>query len=589
MEVIEKVLWMVGGIALFLYGMHMMGEGLSKVSGGKLESILERLTNTPVKAVLVGAGVTAVIQSSAATIVMVVGFVNSGIMKLGQAVNVIIGANVGTTITAWLLSLSGIKGGGFFALLKPSSFAPVLAIVGVVLVSFLKKEKHHVVGTIMAGFGILMIGMTIMSDAVSPLADVPEFTNILTMFSNPILGMLAGLVLTAVIQSSSASVGILQVLCNTGAVTFGTAIRIIMGQNVGTCITALISSITANREAKRAALLHLYYNILKTSLFMAIFYSLDAIIHFAFLDNPISAIGVAVVHSLFNIVECIVLLPFSGLLVKFVYWTVPDKATEEEISPVGVELKTLDTRFLDNPGVAIERSRRVAITMAEYTRKAIFTAMELLQHYDPEKAEEVARLESDIDRFEDEIGTYLVKISGKEMQEKESHMLSIILHCIGDFERISDHALNIKEAAEEMQEKELSFSDKAVEELNIYTNAIKEIVNLAFTAFENDDRQSADMVEPLEEVIDQLSIEMKKRHIKRLRKGKCTIELGFVLSDLTTNYERVADHCSNIAVCLLQVKEDQFEAHEYLDALKDGDDIGFRGKVLAYGQKYMLP
>lgn len=589
MEVIEKVLWMVGGIALFLYGMHMMGEGLSKVSGGKLESILERLTNTPVKAVLVGAGVTAVIQSSAATIVMVVGFVNSGIMKLGQAVNVIIGANVGTTITAWLLSLSGIKGGGFLSLLKPSSFAPVLAIVGVVLVSFMKKEKHHVVGTIMAGFGILMIGMTIMSDAVSPLADVPEFTNILTMFSNPILGMLAGLILTAVIQSSSASVGILQVLCNTGAVTFGTAIPIIMGQNVGTCITALISSITANREAKRAALLHLYYNILKTSLFMAIFYSLNAIIHFAFLDNPISAIGVAVVHSLFNIVACIVLLPFSGLLVKFVYWTVPNKTTEEEISPVGVELKTLDTRFLDNPGVAIERSRRVAITMAEYTRKAIFTAMELLQHYDPEKAEEVARLESDIDRFEDEIGTYLVKISGKEMPEKESHMLSIILHCIGDFERISDHALNIKEAAEEMQEKGMSFSDKAVEELNIYTNAIKEIVNLAFTAFENDDRQSADMVEPLEEVIDQLSIEMKKRHIKRLRKGKCTIELGFVLSDLTTNYERVADHCSNIAVCLLQVKEDQFEAHEYLDALKDGDDIGFRGKVLAYGQKYMLP
>lgn len=589
MEVIEKVLWMVGGIALFLYGMHMMGEGLSKVSGGKLESILERLTNTPVKAVLVGAGVTAVIQSSAATIVMVVGFVNSGIMKLGQAVNVIIGANVGTTITAWLLSLSGIKGGGFLSLLKPSSFAPVLAIVGVVLVSFMKREKHHVVGTIMAGFGILMIGMTIMSDAVSPLADVPEFTNILTMFSNPLLGMLAGLVLTAVIQSSSASVGILQVLCNTGAVTFGTAIPIIMGQNVGTCITALISSITANREAKRAALLHLYYNILKTSLFMAIFYSLDAIIHFAFLNNPISAIGVAVVHSLFNIVACIVLLPFSGLLVKFVYWTVPDKAVEEEISAVGVELKTLDTRFLDNPGVAIERSRRVAITMAEYTRKAIFTAMELLQNFDPEKAEEVARLESDIDRFEDEIGTYLVKISGKEMSEKESHTLSIILHCIGDFERISDHALNIKEAAEEMQEKGMSFSDKAVEELAIYTNAIKEIVNLAFTAFENDDRQSADMVEPLEEVIDQLSIEMKKRHIKRLRKGKCTIELGFVLSDLTTNYERVADHCSNIAVCLLQVKEDQFEAHEYLDALKDGDDIGFRGKVLAYGQKYMLP
>ena len=584
------LLTMMGGLALFLYGMHMMGEGLSRVSGSKLENILEKLTNNPVKAVLVGAGVTAVIQSSTATIVMVVGFVNSGIMQLEQAVNVIIGANVGTTITAWLLSLTGIESTSFIIqLFKPSSFAPVLALIGVILINFTKKEKHKTVGTVIAGFAILMIGMDTMSGAVNGLADVPEFTNMLTMFSNPLLGVLVGFIMTAIVQSSSASVGILQALSRSGAVTGATAVPVIMGQNIGACITVLISAIGANKDAKKAALMHLYYNIVKTTLFMVVFYAANTCLHFSFMEEAISPLGIALIHSLFNIALCILLLPFSKMFVKLVNLTVPDKVKEGEMSPVDVELKTLDSRFLENPGLAIERSRRVAITMAQYSKKSIFTALDLLQSYDADKAAEVEKLEQDIDRFEDEIGTYLVKISGKDMTEKESHVLSILLHCIGDFERISDHALNIKESADEMQERGLVFSDKAMEELTVFMDAIKEILDISFTAFETDSSETAELVEPLEEVIDQLNIEMKKRHIKRLRKGKCTIELGVLLTELTNNFERVADHCSNIAVCLLQVKEDSYETHEYLDNLKESENINFRGKVLAYAEKYRLP
>lgn len=585
-----NLLTMVGGLALFLYGMNLMGDGLSKASGGRLESILEKLTNTPIKGVLVGAGVTAIIQSSSATTVMVVGFVNSGIMKLEQAVNVIIGANVGTTITSWLLSLTGIESGSFFVqLLKPSSFAPILAIVGVVLLTFSKKDRRKDIGTIMAGFAILMIGMDTMSAAVKPLAEVPEFTRVLTMFSNPILGMLAGLVLTAVIQSSSASVGILQALCRTGAVGYATAIPVIMGQNIGTCITAMISSVGASKDARRAALLHLYYNIVKTSLFMAIFYAINAFVDFSFMESAISPLGVAVVHSAFNIAACIVLLPFSKLFVKLVYFTVPDRVKEEEMTPEEIELRTLDARFLDSPGLAIERSRQVAVTMARYAQKSIRLATGLLRSYDVQKAAEVEKLESQVDRFEDELGTYLVKLSSRNLSEKESHTLSILLHSIGDFERISDHALNIKEAADEMADKKMAFSDKATEELSVFINAISEILETAIHAFETENLNTAELVEPLEEVIDQLNIEIKKRHVKRLRKGKCTIELGFVLSDITTNFERVADHCSNIAVCLLQVSEDGFETHEYLDSLKEEDNMDFKGKVLAYREKYTLP
>lgn len=585
-----SVLSMVGGLALFLYGMHMLGEGLSKVSGGRLEIILEKLTSNPVKAMLVGAGVTAVIQSSSATTVMVVGFVNSGIMRLEQAVNVIIGANVGTTMTAWLLSLSSIEGSSFFIqMLKPSSFSPILAIIGVCMITFSKKEKKQDIGTIMAGFAILMIGMDTMSGAVEPLADVPEFGEILVMFSNPILGMLVGLVLTAIIQSSSASVGILQALCQTGSVGYATAIPVIMGQNIGTCVTALISSIGASKDAKRAALLHLYYNIVKTSLFMIVFYSIDYFVNFAFMDESISALGVAVVHSAFNIAACVILLPFSKMFVKLVYITVPDKVEEKKLSAEDIELRTLDARFLETPGLAIERSRHVAITMARYAQHSIDLAMELLRNYDTEKAKEVVKLESMVDRFEDELGTYLVKLSSKDLSEKESQVLSILLHSIGDFERISDHALNIKEAADEMSEKGMSFSDKATEEVTVFANAVSEILETAISAFEEEDLAKAQLVEPLEEVIDQLNIEIKKRHVKRLRKGKCTIELGFVLSDVTTNFERVSDHCSNIAVSLLQISDDRYETHEYLDTLKDSDNLDFKGKVLAYKEKYLLP
>ena len=584
------LLEMIGGLALFLYGMHLMGEGLTKASGGRMESILEKLTSNPIKGFIMGMLVTAVIQSSSATTVMVVGFVSSGIMKLTQAVNVIIGANVGTTITAWLLSATGIDSKNFLLqLCKPSSFAPVLAIIGVVLVMFCKKEKKHDAGYILLGFAVLMIGMDIMSGAVKGLGQVPEFTNILLMFSHPILGMLVGLILTAIIQSSSASVGILQALSLTGAVSYGTAIPIIMGQNIGTCVTALISSVGSSKNARRTALIHLYYNFIATVIFMIAFYSINHFVNFAFLGDAISPLMIAVIHTLFNVAAAILIMPFGKGLVKLVCLTVKDDTEEKELTEADKVLMTLDARFLDTPGLAIERCKDVASTMARYAQQSIAKALNLLKNYSAESAAEVAKLEALVDRFEDELGTYLVKLSSRDLSEKESHTLSVLLHSIGDFERISDHALNIKEAADEMAEKDMQFSDKATEELRVFTKAVLEILETAISAFEAEDTVKAELVEPLEEVIDQISVEVKDRHIKRLRKGKCTIELGFVLSDITTNLERVSDHCSNIAVCLLQVKEDSYETHEYLDALKVSDDINFKGKVLAYKEKYMLP
>lgn len=585
------VLEMIGGLALFLYGMNVLGDGLKKVSGGKLEKILAKLTSTPLKAALVGAGVTAVIQSSSATTVMVVGFVNSGIMKLQQAVGIILGANVGTTVTAWLLSMQAIEGGSFIMkLLKPSSFSPILAIIGVAIIMFSKKEKKKDIATILVGFAVLMIGMDIMSSAVSGLRDVPEFTQILTMFSNPVLGMLMGIILTAIIQSSSASVGILQALCSTGAVSFATAIPVIMGQNVGTCITALISSVGASKDARRAALIHFYYCVIKTVTFMVGFYAIDSFVNFAFMETSIDAVWVATIHSIFNIAACIVFLPISQLFVKLVMWTIPESAVKEaELTEEEKVLRSLDVRFLDTPGLALEHCKNVATAMAGISRKSMELGIELLFNYDEEKANEVVRLESEVDKFEDELGTYLLKLSSHDLSEKESQMLSVLLHCIGDFERISDHALNIKEAADEMHDKELSFSEKATEELQVFATAITDILNMSMNVFESEDLEMAELVEPLEEVIDQLNVEMKKRHVKRLRKGKCTIELGFILSDITTNFERVADHCSNIAVNLFQSGDEDFEAHEYKDTLKTSDNLDFKGRVMAYRSKYTLP
>lgn len=588
---IFSILTMVGGLALFLYGMEVLGDGLKKMSGGKLEIILEKLTSNKLMAILLGAGVTAVIQSSSATTVMVVGFVNSGIMKLSQAIGVILGANVGTTVTAWLLSLSGVDGTGFFLqLLKPSSFSPILAIAGVAMRSMSKKEKHRDMATIMIGFAVLMIGMDTMSNAVKPLAEIPEFTNILFMFSNPVIGMLVGLVLTAIIQSSSASVGILQAMCASGAVSYSTAIPIIMGQNVGDCVAALLSSAGAGNKARRAALVNLYYKIIKTVAFMVIFYALDAFLHFAFLSQSASALGVAVIHTTFNVVAVILIYPFTQILEKLVYLTIPESEEElRAVEPAKQEIQILDARFLSTPGFALEQCKNAAIDMAGYAREGLFLAMELFDKFDKKAAARVIELEELVDHYEDELGSYLVKLSSKHLTAKDSQELSVLLHCIGDFERISDHAINIMESAEEMHEKKLYFSRKAEEELAIFTGAVRDIVNTSFQVFMEENLQLASTVEPMEEVIDYLNSEVKKRHIKRLRKGKCTIEMGFVLSDISTNYERVADHCSNIALCLLQLNEENFGTHEYQDNLTSKDNEYFKIEVKHLREQYQLP
>ena len=588
---IFMILSLIGGLALFLYGMQMMGDGLKKASGGKLEMILEKLTSNKIMAVLLGAGVTAVIQSSSATTVMVVGFVNSDIMPLSRAVGVILGANVGTTVTAWILSLTEITGENLFLqLLKPSSFSPILAIVGVGMLMFSKKEKRRDAATIVLGFAILMFGMDMMSGAVEPLSEMEEFKNVLLMFANPVLGMLVGWGLTVIIQSSSASVGILQALSSSGAITNLTAIPLIMGANVGATTTAMLSSIGASRNAKRAALVHFYFNIIKTVVFMALFYSLNGIFHFAFANEPATAVGIAIIHSSFNIVAAIIMTPISSILEKMAYWTLPKTEEEETMKiPAQSDIQILDSRFLETPGFALEQCKNAAIDMANYAKDGLFMAIDLIDKYDKKKANQVIELEQLVDHYEDELGSYLIKLSSRHLTEKDSQELSVLLHCIGDFERISDHAINIMESAKEMKEKELSFSKKAQEELAIFTRAIKDIVNTSILVFQEEDLKLAMRVEPLEEVIDHLNIEVKKRHIKRLRKGKCTIEMGFILADITTNYERVSDHCSNIALCLLQLNEDNFDTHIYQEAISGADNEEFKNEYKRLSAHYELP
>ncbi|MBQ3584260.1 MAG: Na/Pi cotransporter family protein [Lachnospiraceae bacterium] len=584
---IFNVLTMLGGLALFLYGMNALGDGLAKLSGGKLERILEKMTNSKLKAVALGAAVTAVIQSSSATTVMVVGFVNSGIMKLSQAVGVIMGANIGTTITSWILSLSGIESSNFIVkLFKPTSFSPIFALIGVALLMFSKKDKRKDIGTILIGFAILMFGMDTMSSAVKPLAEVKAFTNILTMFSNPILGMLAGLVLTAVIQSSSASVGILQALCGTG-LGYSSAIPIIMGQNIGTCVTAMISSIGANKNARRAALIHLYFNIIGTAIFMGGFYLIHAIVGFPFMGKEANELGIAIVHTTFNVVATTILLPFSNGLVKLACLTVRDEEVSEEVQ--GEDgIMPLDSRFLDKPGFAIEQCKHVSVEMARISKESIMMAVSLLSDYNEDVRQKVVEYEAIVDKYEDELGTYMVKLSSRNMSEEDSKTLSMLLHCIGDFERISDHALNLCETAVEMHEKQISFSKAAEKEILVYTNALKNIVNLTCDVFSRDDVKEAVDVEPLEEVIDLLTKKLKKRHIERLRNGDCTIELGFIFADITGNCERVADHCSNIAVALIQIHDDGFDTHEYLDNVRREDNKAFMSKFEEYKELYKL-
>ena len=585
-----SILTMLGGLALFLYGMQVMGDGLAKISGGKLEKILENLTSSKLKAVLLGLGVTAVIQSSSATTVMVVGFVNSGIMKLTQAVGIIMGANIGTTVTAWILSLAGIESNNFFmSLLKPSSFAPILALIGIVLLMFTKNSRKKDIGAILVGFAVLMFGMDTMSAAVKPLADVPEFTNLLLSFSNPIAGVLAGTVLTAIIQSSSASVGILQALCVTGAVPYSAAFPIIMGQNIGTCVTALLSAIGANKNAKRAAMIHLYFNIIGTVVFLSVFYILNAAVQFPFMDAMATPAAIAVTHSVFNVTATLLLLPFSNLLVKLACMTIRDSSEDVEAAKEDQEFLILESRFLEKPAFAVEQGRTAARRMAEDSWKALKASFEVLHDYSEEKAQKITKMESKVDRYEDELGTYLVQLNNKDLSETDSHSVSMMLHCIGDFERISDHAVNIKESADELHAKGLSFSVYAKAELRVLTAAVTKIVETAFSVFDEQDITKASEIEALEELIDELTKEMKRRHINRLRSGECTIEMGFILSDLITSMERIADHCSNIGVCVTQVRENLYDTHRHLNAMKNDQDDEFNKCLEAVRKEYLLP
>lgn len=546
-EIFFQALTLIGGLAFFLYGMHVMGEGLTKVSGGRLEQILEKLTDNRFKAVLLGAGVTAIIQSSSATTVTVVGFVNSGIMKLGQAVGVIMGANIGTTITSWLLSLTGIESGNFFIrLLKPSSFTPVLALIGIVLIMSAKHEKRKDIGAILIGFSVLMFGMETMSGAVKPLADVPEFTGILTMFSHPFLGMLAGALLTAIIQSSSASVGILQALCATGSVSYATAIPIIMGQNIGTCVTALLSSVGAGKNAKRAALVHLYFNVIGTAVFMIVFYGLNAILQFAFLEQAVNAAGIAVIHSLFNIGATLLLLPFARGLEKLAMLTVQEGA-EESIS----EFARLDVRFLDTPALALDQCKHSADEMAHLVLENIETALDGILDVKEAQRKKVREIEEKIDRYEEELTEYLHKISNHSLLPQNSDELNMLLYCIRDLERISDHACNIADESAKIAKNKAPWPKKTIAELKHYAKEVHHIVSLTVEAFVKRDWQAARRIEEMEDAIDAINKKVKKQTLKRAKKEKFSPEIGIFMNELSINFERVADHCENIAISIL--------------------------------------
>lgn len=580
---------LLGGLALFLYGMNVMGGGLEKVSGGKLERILEKLTSNPLKAVLLGAGVTAVIQSSSATTVMLVGFVNSGIMKLSQAVGIIMGANIGTTATSWILSLTGIESDNLFiSMLKPSSFSPILAVIGIILIMGGKSDRRKDVGEILIGFAVLMFGMDAMSSAVKPLADVPEFTGILTKFSNPLLGVLVGAILTAVIQSSSASVGILQALSVTGAFTYGSVIPIIMGQNIGTCVTAMLSAVGANKGAKRTAFVHLYFNIIGSIVFLAVYTILNAVFHFSFANETVGVAGIAAIHSIFNIFATLILLPFTKGLEKLAYLTIP--VDESEFSKAGEEevFKILDSRFLATPNFAIEQCVTVAKQMAEITRDTLVSAKNLFTDYSEEMAIRVERQENLIDKYDDKLSAYLTQLNSQNLSYRDSQIVSTLIHSINDFERIADHGVNLMEIAQKMNRKEQVFSKKAQSEMQIFGDAVEDILDRSVRAFVENNMELAQTVEPLEEVIDDLNKEVKKRHIKRLRKGKCTIDLGLVLADVAANYERVADHCSNIAVYMIQMEDNSIEAHDYINTLTEENREQFEQMQETYREKYQL-
>ena len=578
---------LLGGLALFLYGMSAMGDGLERKAGGRLKELLEKLSSNPFKGFLLGLGVTAIIQSSSATTVMVVGFVNSGIMQLNQAIGIIMGANVGTTVTSWLLSLSGIQGDGLFMqLLKPANFSPVLAAIGIILYMFSKKSSKKDTGEILLGFAILMTGMETMSAAVKPLAGMPWFTNLLLVFSNPLLGVLAGAVLTSIIQSSSASVGILQALSQTGAVTYGTAIPIILGQNIGTCVTAMISSIGTGKNARRAAFVHLYFNMIGTTVFLGGYGLLCLLFKPAFTGMAIDPAGIAIVHTSFNLVSTSIMLPFASVLEKLACMTVRDDPKEE--TPEQFELSLLDDRIMATPSVAVEQCRQVGNMMAEFSFDACRKAMTLLDRFDRSMYNEVADLEKRVDILEDRMGTYLLALGRTALSRDDTAEVALLLHSIGDLERVGDHALGLAKTAEEIYTKHITFSSLAQKDISVIRAAVTEIIGVTVNAFTKEDRDAARRVEPLEQVIDILRFNMKDHHIDRLQTGECTQQTGFVYSDLLTNLQRISDHCSNLAVCLIRTGVDKLDQHEYLSRVKSGADLEYTRLFEEYKKKYDL-
>ena len=583
---IFKVITLLGGLALFLFGMDIMGKALERQAGGKLQTILAKMSSNVFKGFLLGLGVTAVIQSSSATTVMVVGFVNSGIMTLKQAVGVIMGSNIGTTVTAWILSLSGLEGDSFLIkFFKPSTLAPLIGIVGIVLYMFTKSEKKKGIGTIMLGFMALMTGMDLMSSSMSFLKGEAWFADLMISFTNPIVGILFGAVLTAIIQSSSASVGILQGLCSTGVVTYGAAIPIILGQNIGTCITAIMGAIGANRNARRTAMVHLLFNVVGAVMFAVVFYGLGMVIEWTFLGESVQAWDISVIHTGFNLIATAVLMPMNGLLVKLAYLVIPSEGT-----PQKEEL--LDDRLLATPAVAVQRAHEIAGEMAADAAKAMHLAMGLTKKFEPGIMEQVVELEDKTDRYQDALGTYLVKLSGMNLSVHDNRILNTLLYTVSDIERMADHAMAIAKAALEMEEKKIEFSKQAKGELAVLEQAVLDIVDRTVAAFGSFDLEQAVRVEPQEQVVDALVREVKSRHVRRLRDGLCTVEYGFVLEDLLTACERTADHCSNVAVEMLQVAEGKLEAHEYLNALKAGElqeSAAFAEQFAQYKARYAFP
>lgn len=583
---ILKLISLLGGLALFLFGMDVMGKALERQAGGKLQTILAKMSSNVFKGFFLGLAVTAVIQSSSATTVMVVGFVNSGIMALKQAVGVIMGANVGTTVTAWILSLTALEGDSLLIqLFKPTTLAPLLGVIGIVLYMFTRSEKKQGIGTILLGFTTLMTGMALMSDSMAFLENEKWFADLMVSFTNPILAIVVGAVLTGVIQSSSASVGILQSLCSTGLVTGGVALPIILGQNIGTCVTALISTIGANRNARRAAMVHLYFNLLGVIIFAAVFYGVGAFVPWGFLTETMSEVNIAMIHTTFNVITTIIMLPLHGVLEKLATLSVPEDKEPESTA-------LLDQRLIATPAVAIQRAQEIAADMAQTASQALDGAIGLLEKFDSKGLESVKALENKTDEYEDALGTYLVQLTGTKLSVHDNRQLNILLYTISDVERIADHAVSIGKAGEEIYKKDIAFSDAAKKELKVLSEAVQAAVKSTVTAYCGGDLENARRVEPQEQVVDSLVKEIKSRHVRRLRNGQCKVEYGFVLEDLLTSFERVADHCSNIAVEMLQVSEGKLEAHEYLTALKAGElteSAKFDERFEKYRKQYTFP